>query len=153
MDSDAKNYELAYLLSPSVPEGEALEYAGKLSALIEGQNGAIRRVEPPRKRRLAYPVKKERNGYFGWTTFAAIPSAVAAIDKKAKEMPQVLRHLIVEEEIETRRPVLRAFAPRAGRVGPVAGQRALEVPREPEVQGEKLDFEALDKKLEEILGK
>lgn len=147
MDTSSKNYELAYLLSPSLPEEEVLGYAGKLSALIEEQNGAIRRVEPPKKRRLAYAVHKERTAYFGWTTFAALPSAIAAIEKKAKEIPQVLRHLITEEEIETRRPLLRTFTPSAGGLAPVGR------PREPEGQGEKLDFEALDKKLEEILGK
>lgn len=153
MDSDAKNYELAYLLSPSLPEEDVLGVAGKISALIEGSSGAIRRVEPPKKRRLAYPVKKERLAYFGWTTFAAAPAMVAGLDKKTKEMTEVLRHLIVEEEIETRRPILRTFAPGAGRPAPVAGASGPEVPREQEDQGEKLDFEALDKKLEEILGK
>lgn len=152
MNADAKNYELAYLLSPSLPEEEVLGYAGRISALIEEQQGAIRRVEAPKKRRLAYAVKKERSAYFGWTTFAALPAAIAAIDKKAKGMPQVLRHMIVDEEIETRRPLLRTFAAGARQTAAV-GAPAPEVLREQETPGEKLDFEALDKKLEEILGK
>lgn len=152
MDTDAKNYELAYLLSPSLAEEDVLGAAGKISSLIEEQKGAIRRVEAPKKRRLTYPVKKENHAYFGWTTFAALPAAVAAIEKKAKDMPQMLRHLITEEEIETRRPMLRTFAPGA-RPAPAAGTSGPEVPREQEAAGEKLDFEALDKKLEEILGK
>ncbi|MEK7541305.1 MAG: 30S ribosomal protein S6 [Patescibacteria group bacterium] len=152
MDSEAKNYELAYLLSPSLTEGETLGIAGKLSAVIEGEKGAIRRVETAKKRRLAYAVKKERNAYFGWTTFAALPAAIASIDKKTKEM-SVLRHLVVEEEIETRRPLLRTYDAGAGRAIPAAGPQTPAVPREQEDAGEKLDFEALDKKLEEILGK
>ncbi|TSD04854.1 MAG: hypothetical protein Greene071436_41, partial [Parcubacteria group bacterium Greene0714_36] len=112
-----------------------------------------RRVEPPKKRRLAYGVKKEHSAYFGWTTFTALSSAVATIDKKTKDMPQVLRHLVVEEEIETRRPILRTFQPSAMRVSPGGIAIAPEVPREREAMDEKLDFEALDKKLEEILGK
>ena len=152
MDSEAKNYELAYLLSPSLAEADILGYAEKLSALIEEQKGVIRRVELPKKRRLAYAVKKETSAYFGWTTFAASPSTVVAIDKKVKNMLHLLRHMIVEEEIETRRPILRSFPPGMGRTSPVSGQGP-EVPREQETPGEKLDFEALDKKLEEILGK
>lgn len=152
MDADAKNYELAYLLSPSLAEEDVLAHAGKISSLIEEHTGAIRRVEPPKKRRLAYPVSKEHSAYFGWTTFAALPSSIAAMNKKAKDIPHVLRHLIVEEEIETRRPMLRTFAPGA-RPAPVAGAQRPEIPREQETPGEKLDFEALDKKLEEILGK
>ena len=153
MDADAKNYELAYLLSPALSEEDVLGYAGKLSAVIEGENGAIRRVEPPKKRRLAYPVEKETSAYFGWTTFTALPSAVTPIDKKAKEMSLVLRHLVVEEEIETRRPILHTFRPSIMRASPGGVAMAPEVPREKEASDEKLDFEALDKKLEEILGK
>lgn len=152
MDADAKNYELAYLLSPSLAEEDVLGYTGKISSLIEEQKGAIRRVEAPKKRRLAYAVKKEHNAYFGWTTFAALPATIAAINKKTKEMSSVLRHLVVEEEIETRRPMLRTF-PSGGGPAPAPGARAPEIPREQETPGEKLDFEALDKKLEEILGK
>ena len=152
MDSDAKNYELAYLLSPALSEEEVLTYQGKLTGAIEDEHGVIRRVETPKKRRLAYPLKKESNGYFGWTTFAAPPEAVNKIEKKVKETPQLLRYLIMEEEIETRRPfILRPVAPRpaAGAGGTVP--RA--IPREEEKPDEKLDLEALDKRLEEILGK
>ena len=148
MDSEAKNYELAYLLSPSLPEDEVLGYAGKLSGVIEEQKGAIRHVEPPKRRKLAYPIHKEGTAYFGWTTFAAAPAAIAQIEKKVKEMPQILRHLTVEEEIETRRPIFRPLQPRmaSGTANPAA-------PHEAEKPEEKLDLEALDKKLEEILGK
>lgn len=148
MDSEAKNYELAYLLSPSLPEEEVLGYSGKLSGIVEEQKGAIRRVEPPKRRTLAYPIQKERSAYFGWTTFAADPSAVARIEKNVKETPQILRHLIVEEEIETKRPFfLRPLKPRTA-----AGAAKAAVPEAREKPEEKLDLEALDKKLEEILG-
>lgn len=150
MDSNPKNYELAYLLSPALPEGEALGYAGKLTGVIEDEKGVIRHIETPKKRRLAYSIKKEGTAYFGWTTFAIAPAAIGQIEKKVKEAPQLLRHLIVEEEIETRRPFLRPITPR-----PMSGMSAAPraIPREEEKPEEKLDLEALDKKLEEILGK
>ena len=58
--ADPKNYELAYLLSSSIPEEEVLTRAGKLTALIEENKGLIRHVQEPRKIKLAYPVKKEK---------------------------------------------------------------------------------------------
>ena len=42
MEQEVKNYELAYLLSPSIPEEEILPHAGKLSALIEEQKGQMK---------------------------------------------------------------------------------------------------------------
>jgi len=141
---------LAYLLSSSLPEEEVSGYAGKLSGMIEDVKGAIRHMETPRRRKLAYPVKKEQSAYFGWTTFAIAPAAIGQIEKKVKEAPQLLRHIITEEEIETRRPFLRPIAPRPAAA---AGGAPRAIPREEEKSEEKLDLEALDKKLEEILGK
>lgn len=150
MDSEAKkNYEVAYILSPAVKEDEVLNSAAKLSTAIEEAGGMVRRVETPKKRRLAYPIEKQTTGYFAWTTFTAAPAAVAMLDKKVKEIPEVLRHLIVEEEVETRVPYIRpAPLRRAPTLQPIGATPAADA--QPE---EKLDLEALDKKLEEILGK
>lgn len=145
MDSQSRNYEIAYLLNPSVPEGEVGTHTGKISAIIEAKKGHVRFAEEPKKRKLAYPVKKERTAYFGWTTFTAVSSAITEIDKNIKQEQNILRHLIVEEKIE-RRPTARFSMPmRESRV-------RRETPAEPKVE-ERLDLEALDKKLEEILGK
>ncbi|OHA04135.1 MAG: 30S ribosomal protein S6 [Candidatus Sungbacteria bacterium RIFCSPHIGHO2_02_FULL_52_23] len=147
MNEDSKNYELAYLVIPSVSEEEALAAAGKLSGILESEHGVIRHLETPKKRKLAYPIKKEKTAYFGWTTFTASPAAIAQIAKKISTDTAVLRHMIVEERVETRTPFLRPFSPR------VSGTQR-PIPREVEKPGEeKLDLETLDKKLEEILGK
>ena len=151
MDSEAKNYELAYILSTAIPEDGVLAAAGKLTAAIEEARGMVKRAETPKKRRLAYAIKKEQNGYFGWTSFGMAPAGIAALEKKIKEEKNLLRHLIVEEEIETRIPFVRpigarrAPAPQKSLLAPAPAPKAM-----PE---EKLDLEALDKKLEEILGK
>lgn len=149
MDSGSKNYELAYLLAPSMTEEAALAQAGKLSVMIEAEHAAIRHLETPKKRKLAYAIKKEKTAYFGWTTFAAAPDTIARSSKKIREMPEVLRHMITEEQIETRKPFIRSFSPR-----PMSSMPAPKpIPREEQKPDEKLDLEALDKRLEEILGK
>lgn len=148
MNSDSKNYELAYLLSPSIPEGEVLTHVGKLTTLVEENKGLIRHVQEPRKIRLAYAVKKERTAYFGYTTFAVTPVSLPSLEKKIKSGGIVLRHLLVEEESGRKPPAFRAFTPR-----PAQLPRQKAAPREEPKTEEKLDLEALDKKLEEILGK
>ena len=148
MDSEAKQYEVAYLVSSSVNEEDVLAHAGTMSALIEGEHGAVRHLERPKKRKLAYPVKKEKSAYFGWTTFTMAPRSVLSLDTKIKIAPNILRHMIVEEEVETRRP----FVPVHQRSSGIPPQQKV-IPREEQKPEEKLDLEALDKKLEEILGK
>ena len=96
MDSESKNYEFAYVLSPAVAEDAVLAETAKLSALIEEAKGMVRRVETPKKRRLSYPIKKQGTGYFGWITFSAVPAVINGLDKKTKEISEVLRHLVVD---------------------------------------------------------
>ncbi len=151
MDSETKNYELAYVLSLAIPEDAVLAASAKLTAAIEEEHGMVKRAETPKKRRLAYAIKKETNGYFGWTTFTMARSGIAALEKKVKENKDLLRHLIVEEEIETRIPYVRPTGPR--RAPALQKSPAMASAPAGEAPEEKLDLEALDKKLEEILGK
>jgi len=149
MDSPVKNYEIAYLLAPSMTDEEALAQAGKLSVLIESEGGVIRHLETPKKRKLMYAVNKQNSAYFGWTVFGVAPEAAARLSKTINAVPEVLRAMIVEHETETRQPyIIRPLVPRATGV---PASRA--IPREEQKPDEKLDLEALDKRLEEILGK
>lgn len=150
MDSEQKNYELAYLLAPSLNNGEILTSEQKLSALIEQAGGVIRRKEAPKKRNLAYPIKKKTQGYFGWTTFRIASDALADLQKKIKG-ENLLRSMITEEEEETR-PLFQLRAPRRALAG-IGLRTRTPREREPAKPEERLDLEALDKKLEEILGK
>ena len=147
MEQEPKNYEIAYLLSPSISEEEVLNHAGRVSALIEEQKGIIKHLQEPRKHKLSYAINKERNAYFGWTTFRLQPDSVAALEKKLKTHAPILRYLIVEEETRLKAPVFRIGTGKPGM------QKQAAIPREAEKSEEKLDLEALDKRLEEILGK
>ncbi len=153
MDKDPKNYEVAYLLSPSLSEEEALGSAGKISSAIQEINGLIRRAEKPKKRQLAYAIKKERQAYFGWTNFSALPSAIEKLRKMLKEESALLRHLLVEAEIDTSSHTRRLYAPRPSSPMKQKLNVIENIPRASEDTEKHLDLEALDKKLEEILGK
>ncbi|QQG45332.1 MAG: 30S ribosomal protein S6 [Candidatus Sungiibacteriota bacterium] len=143
-----KNYELAYLFSSTIPEEDILTWTEKLSTIIGEAKGLVKNVETPKKRLLAYVVKKEKHAYFGWTTLTIAPEFLKTLDKKIRGMDKLLRYLVVEEvKAEVRHQTLRIVPPRP------AAKHPRVIPREMPKTDEKLDLEALDKKLEEILGK
>lgn len=150
MDTGPKNYEIAYFLSSSHAEADVLTYAAKLAALIEENKGTIKHSGTPRKRPLAYPIKKQTQGYFGWITFTLTRALIKNLEKKLKNENDLLRFVIVEEV-----PVdMRPYRPFPFRQIPQPGPTPVRQPlSEPEKEAPKLDLEALDKKLEEILGK
>ena len=140
-----KNYEIAYLLRPSINEDEVLAYSHKLSSWIEENKGVIKYSETPKKRRLAYPMQKETSAYFGWITFTATASAIKLLAKNIKDDKVFLRHLLVDRTGEDQQfKPFRFITPRPAEQVFTAPEKPVE---------EKLDLGALDKKLEEILGK
>ena len=146
MDSETKNYEIAYLIAPDLNEDEASSRAQKAAGLIEASKGIVRYAERPRKRVLAYPIKKVSQAHFGWTTFSMATEFLPDMEKKIKDEKLFLRHLIVEEaKAEPERPRLRV-------IPPSAAKPMVRLAVRPEESAE-LDLESLDKKLEEILGK
>ncbi len=147
MEQDPKNYEISYLLSPSLTEEELLTHTARISAFIEEQKGIIKHVQQPKRQKLAYAINKEHNAYFGWTAFRTNPDTIAGLEKKLKTESSILRYLIVEGEDRIKAPVFRTPIMRPGT------HKSSPVPREAEKSEEKLDLEALDKKLDEILGK
>lgn len=151
MDTETKNYEIAYLIAPSASEDEVFGIAGKISSAVQEAHGAVKKIEEPKKIRLAYFIKKHLDAYFGWTTFAMHPDNLAAFEKKIKEEKGIIRFLLTlhDERIGHSRPQpvrLKevARAPKEPMMKPAASAPKEEKPA--------MDIEALDKRLEEILG-
>ncbi|MDO8560625.1 MAG: 30S ribosomal protein S6 [bacterium] len=145
MDIEGKQYEIAYLISPKTKEEEVFGEAGKITGFIQDTaNGLIDHIAEPKQIRLAYPINKSRDAYFGWTRFTVKPEALADFEKKLKLEKAIMRYLIVEAEEEPVRT--RILRPQA----PVALAKPDETPTAGE---EKVNMEELNKRLEEILGK
>ena len=153
MDSEVKNYEIAYLINPDIVEDEVFGEAGKITSFIQDMHGLVGRIGEPKKRRLAYPMEKFREAYFGWTKCTILPERIAEIEKKLRLEKNIIRYLVVED---VKRPMVE-FRPRREptlRRAPVSPRPPVTpfVP-EPPKEEDKMKIEALDKKLEEILGK
>ncbi|MBI4132632.1 MAG: 30S ribosomal protein S6 [Candidatus Sungbacteria bacterium] len=153
MDSEVRNYEITYLIHPDIAEDEVFGQAGKITSFVQEAHGLVGRIGEPKKRRLAYPIKKFRDAYFGWTKFTIVPERIAEIEKKLALEKNFIRYLIVED---AKRPPLE-FRPRREaalrRAPPPSRQLVTPFVPEPPKEEDKIKLEELDKKLEEILGK
>lgn len=156
MDTEQKKYEIAYLISPEVSDEEVFGEAGKITTAIQDLGGLINRIEEPKKRRLAFMIKKFRNGSFGWTTFSMMPGNLAefkkTIDASAKT---IFRYLITETaklRIAPQKYPRLVTRPKLSDA-PKHYEYVTKQPTEPAGAEEKMNIEELDKKLEEILGK
>ena len=91
-------YELAVVLSTKLDdEAKQAEFA-KVTDLITRFGGVIEKVDDWGKRRLAYEIKKETEGFYSFITFDAEPTAPVEIESRVRIMENVLRYLIIRKD-------------------------------------------------------
>lgn len=92
------SYEVMYILVPNL-EDEAYAAANqRFSDLITENGGRVDKVDVWGKRRLAYELKKRREGYYTLIYFDAPAAAVKELDRVLRINENILRHMIVRHE-------------------------------------------------------
>lgn len=140
LDEDKKEYEISFMLTE---EGVAAE----VDAAIKAIGGEIITPSTVATIRLAYPIKKHENAYFGFIHFSVMPGEVSKLKDALSLNAKVLRSLIITPPVKAvpRDAVTGLRAPRQ-KTAPTAPKT------EPApVESPVLSNEGLEKKLEEIL--
>ena len=112
-----RRYEQVCILRPSLSEEEITRITDTTTQLIQDDQGSVIFLNKWGMRKLAYPIKKETQGYYVLCDFAASPDVVAEIERKFRIDDAVLKYLTVKlsdaissEEIETARSEAEAKA-------------------------------------------
>jgi len=168
------------VLPGTLAENEIAPEVEKVKAIILENGGENLEVGESDKRRLAYPVKQIRYGYFLLAYFTAEAKAVKTIEAKLRLMPELLRALVYKYSPKAKKAkkidfgLLAAGEERRPEVAfvPMAAAPAVEEFKEVVVMSEekkkleaapvkkawakkeskkKVDLDEIDKKLDEIL--
>jgi len=95
-----KEYEMSYLLTPDIPEDKIDSEAIELKNIITENGGDIVQTNPPEKKRLSYPVKKQNQAYFGIVYFNTDKDGLDKIKKNLAFYKKILRFLILSKIIK-----------------------------------------------------
>lgn len=145
-----KLYEMALVFDGDIKEEDIAGYAQKIKEFISELAGNITKEQTIQKKRLAYPVKKAKQGYFGFMLFELEPANLKALDKKLKLEEYLLRYLVIavdknymsqmkRQEEEAKEKFRRITQPTEGGAKKVAKTE------------DKARLEEIEKKLEELL--
>lgn len=93
-----RNYELSVVLFSTLSEEEKVATLEKVKELITRFGGEITNVDDWGKRKLAYEIDKQREGFYYFIQFQAEATTPAEIESRVRIMEQVLRYLIVSLE-------------------------------------------------------
>ena len=91
-------YELMVIFSTNLTDEEEKAQTSQIEELIRHEKGTIHLVDHWGKRKLAYPIKKQRQGFYEWVYFELDPSRIAEIDRKLKMSETIIRFLAFKME-------------------------------------------------------
>lgn len=90
-------YEVMYIVK-SADEEVVNSVVEKIENLITKNGGNVEKVDRWGKRRLAYEVKKQNEGYYVLVNFEAQPTVITEIDRVMKITDEILKHMIVKND-------------------------------------------------------
>ena len=96
-------YELMYILSSAVTDLDVPTISSEVDKFILDNGGTILTHEMLGKKKLAYPIKKTRNGFYVVQTFNLEGAKLQPLDDKLRAIESIIRYLFVNVEDQERR--------------------------------------------------
>ncbi|MGE5297852.1 MAG: 30S ribosomal protein S6 [Acidobacteriaceae bacterium] len=96
-------YELMYILSSAVSDNDVPAISQEVEKFILAQGGTMLATEMLGKKKLAYPIKKTRNGFYVLQTFNLPPEKMRELDNKLRSLETIIRYLVANlDDMEIR---------------------------------------------------
>ena len=89
-------YESVVIINPNVEENSLKELIERFQTLIN-TDGKVEQVNELGKKKLAYEVKKNKEGYYVVYDFEANPSLIAELERNYRITDQVIKFIVVKK--------------------------------------------------------
>ena len=93
-------YEMMFIVKATMDSENVKATAESVKKLVTDLKGNVVEYKEIGEKKLAYPIKKELNGYYFLMQFEANKDIEAEINRKARLDENVLRHLIIKLDEE-----------------------------------------------------
>ncbi|MGI6003590.1 MAG: 30S ribosomal protein S6 [Lachnospiraceae bacterium] len=91
-------YELAVVLNANIDDDARAAALEQVKDLIARFGGTITNVDERGKKRLAYEIKKMKEGYYYFIDFDAEPTCPPEIEQRIRIMENVIRYLCIRQD-------------------------------------------------------
>jgi len=146
------HYELLYLVGANYTEEELTPIKEKIKELIKKIAGEITLEDNLGKKKLAYPISGNYQGYYLLYEFNLAGEKLKELNKNLKLTNEILRHIVVKKKLETP-SLLKTTAEKLKTAEKKMKEIKTEAEKETkaEVEKGKIKLEDLDQRLDEIL--
>jgi small subunit ribosomal protein S6 len=90
-----RHYELVVIIYPDAEEEELTAIVDKISQVITTNGGQVLETEVRGRRRLAYPIRKFKEGYYVVMQVQLEKEGIGELERSLKLTEEVIRHLLV----------------------------------------------------------
>jgi small subunit ribosomal protein S6 len=91
-----RRYETVFILKSSTGEDEITAIIDKVSSIITDDGGTVLKIDKWGLKKMAYLIKKETQGYYIHIDYAAVPAAVAEIERIFKIDDRLLKFMTLK---------------------------------------------------------
>ncbi|MFH1502958.1 MAG: 30S ribosomal protein S6 [Candidatus Eisenbacteria bacterium] len=88
-----RTYEATFILSPILDDSGLEQQLSKVEEIITREGGTIKEWDKWGKRRMAFPIKGQSDGYYAFLQFEAEPAAIERLAHVYKLDENILRHM------------------------------------------------------------
>lgn len=90
-------YEALYIINPLLEEEPTKAVVDKFSEVVTSNGGSISDIDKWGKRRLAYPINDQNEGYYVLMTFSGESSLPKELERNFKISDSIMRYLVVKK--------------------------------------------------------
>ena len=89
-----RNYELVCIVQPDLDEPAFNALVDRVKGWVSDSGGTVAKVDLWGRRRLAFPIRKQREGQYVLLNIAIEPSASAELERNIRFQESVIRHML-----------------------------------------------------------
>ncbi len=142
------HYELLYLVAANYTEPELEPIKQKVGELIKKFGGQITLEDSFGKKKLAYPIAKNHQGYYLFYEFDLEGNQLKELTRALKLTAEILRHIIVKKSLTVSKRQKSSIARPRPTADPTTSRPNTERKADDK---DKIKLEDLDEKLDQIL--
>lgn len=94
----SNSYELMYILRPDLNDEQVNTTVDKYKQLLVANGSTDIEIQTKGKKRLAYPINKNRDGYYVQVNYIGSGKEVAVVERAMRLSEEVIRYLTIKME-------------------------------------------------------
>ena len=91
-----RDYEIIFIAHPDLEESALNDVTDKVKGWVTEAGGSISKADFWGRRRMAYPIRKQKEGQYILLKVKLLPTSVASIERNLRFLEPVMRFLVTQ---------------------------------------------------------